>query len=95
MNYKLFVSLQRHATNPDAISLVGKTITVVEGPGAGQTATIVSYDSTTRPTRSTASGRRAGPGQQVRDPAEHGTLAGYAPVTDSYQVVLTSSRPRR
>ncbi|MHC4427668.1 MAG: beta strand repeat-containing protein, partial [Planctomycetota bacterium] len=38
LSYNLIVQLQRHETNPDAIELVGKILTIVEGTGAGQTA---------------------------------------------------------
>ena len=44
MHYALVLSLQHHATNPNALSLEGKRITVVSGPGEGQTALITSYD---------------------------------------------------
>ena len=45
--YDLIVSLQRHATNPVAIELRNMTITVVDGAGKGQTATITGYDAET------------------------------------------------
>ena len=38
--YNLVLSLQRQPTNPDFVSLEGKTITVIDGGGKGQTATI-------------------------------------------------------
>ena len=44
MSYELNVSLQRHATNPDAIELVGKQVSIVDGDGQGQSGTIVAYD---------------------------------------------------
>ena len=67
MSYKLFVSLQQHATNPDAISLAGKTITIVEGPGAGQTATIVATTRRPARTRSTRVWATApGPGSKFQ-----------------------------
>ena len=92
MNYKLFVSVQRHDTNPDAVTLVGKTITVVDGPGAGQTATITGYDSTNQTyTLDRKWTTAVGPGSKFEIQQSTATLAGYAPVTDSYQVVLTSS----
>ena len=47
MHYSLYVSLQNHDTNPNALSLVGKQITITEGAGAGQTATITAYDPAT------------------------------------------------
>src|SRR6185369_2706920 len=43
-SYDLNMTVQRHDTNEDAINLVGKTMTVVSGTGAGRTATIVGYD---------------------------------------------------
>ena len=42
--HDLIISLQRHATNPNAISLAGKQITITSGDCAGETATIVAYD---------------------------------------------------
>jgi len=92
MSYRMFVSLQRHATNPDAITLAGKTITIVEGPGAGQTATIVSYDSTTSTyTLDRKWSTAPGPGSKFQIEQSTDTLSGYTPTTDAYQVVLTSS----
>ena len=44
MKYSLFISLEHHDTNPNALSLVGKQITITEGAGAGQTASITGYD---------------------------------------------------
>ena len=38
------LSLQRQPTNPDFVSLEDKTITVIDGGGKGQTATITDYD---------------------------------------------------
>src|SRR5258705_5435690 len=48
MGYQLNLSLQRHATNLNAIALVDKTLTIVDGTGKGQTGTIVAYDPETR-----------------------------------------------
>jgi hypothetical protein len=44
LSYNLNVSLQRHLTNPAAIALVGKTVKIIGGTGAGQTASITGYD---------------------------------------------------
>ena len=41
--YELVVSLQRHDTNPKAISLVNKDITILTGEGRGLQGRIVSY----------------------------------------------------
>jgi len=43
-NYDLNISIQGHATNDNAISLVGKTLTIVDGTGKGQSARIGQYD---------------------------------------------------
>ncbi len=43
-SYELNISLQGHETNPQAIGLVGKTLTIVDGTGKGQTAQILGYD---------------------------------------------------
>ena len=44
MSYELNVSLQGHDSNQSAIDLVNRTLTIVEGTGAGQSATITGYD---------------------------------------------------
>jgi hypothetical protein len=44
MSYELVISLQDHEFNDKAIDLVDKTLTIVEGAGAGQSATISAYD---------------------------------------------------
>ena len=60
--YNLVLSLQRQPTNPDFVSLEGKTITVIDGARQGQSATITGYDAETRKytvdARSATSGRR-------------------------------------
>src|SRR5262249_16506765 len=46
-SYDLNMTVQRHGTNEDAINLVGKTMTVVDGTGTGRSATVVAYDAKT------------------------------------------------
>jgi hypothetical protein len=48
IKYELVVSVQGHARNPAEVELKGKTLQVVEGPGAGQAATIAAYDPETK-----------------------------------------------
>ena len=90
--YELNISLQRHAINSDAIELVGKQITIVEGAGAGQSGTIVGYD---------AKNKVYTIDQQWMTPVDETSkfeieyyladeFSGYQPVGDSYSVVLTS-----
>ena len=43
MGYELIVSLQKHDQNPDAIDLVDKIFTIVDGDGKGQSAVIDDY----------------------------------------------------
>ncbi|HXG49762.1 MAG TPA: hypothetical protein VNO52_19245, partial [Methylomirabilota bacterium] len=92
--YELNVSLQRHTTNSDAIALNGKTVTIVEGTGRGQSATILAYDPETRDyllDRTWAvqpdSTSRFEITFDLR--TETGLAGEYSPVTDSYTVVLT------
>src|SRR5207248_7518288 len=47
-SYDLYISLPGHASNPNAISLAGKEITLVDGTGKGQTGTIASYNPETK-----------------------------------------------
>ena len=42
--YSLLASVQRHDTNADAITLVGKTLTIIAGKGKGQQAVITGYN---------------------------------------------------
>ncbi|HKI93353.1 MAG TPA: hypothetical protein VJ986_13715, partial [Gaiellaceae bacterium] len=91
ISYTLDISVQRHATNQQAVTLDGKTITIISGPGAGQTATITHYD----PQHQTYTLDRKwatapGPGSKFEISQSTSSLPGYQPVTDSYQVVLTS-----
>ncbi|HVP74739.1 MAG TPA: hypothetical protein VMS63_01865, partial [Gaiellaceae bacterium] len=91
MHYSLFISLQNHDTNPNALSLVGKQITITEGAGAGQTATITAYDpsnGTYTLDQSWATSPDNGSRFQITESTS--ALPGYEPVTDSYQVVLTN-----
>ncbi len=94
MKYTLFISLEHHATNPNALSLVGKQITITAGAGAGQTATITAYDpqnGTYTLDQQWATAPDAGSRFQITESTA--SLPGYAPVTDSYKVVLTSPVP--
>ena len=44
MGYQLFLSLQGHPANPAQINFAGDTVVITSGRGAGETATIQSYD---------------------------------------------------
>ena len=91
ISYTLDISVQRHATNQNAVTLDGKTITIVSGPGAGQTATITHYDpQTSTYTLDRKWATAPGPGSKFEISQSTSSLPGYQPVTDSYQVVLTS-----
>ena len=48
MNYELLISLQRKATNPNAVLLKDALITIVDGRGRGQQRTIKDYDAESR-----------------------------------------------
>ncbi|MBI3095551.1 MAG: hypothetical protein HYY97_11840, partial [Rhodocyclales bacterium] len=47
-SYNLNISLQRHDTNKDAISLVGKQVTLTTGANKGTSARILAYDAATK-----------------------------------------------
>ncbi|HEX6132112.1 MAG TPA: hypothetical protein VF044_10290, partial [Actinomycetota bacterium] len=87
-SYDLLVSLQRHATNPDAITLVNKTITIIEGTGTGQTATIEAYDPETR--RYTLD-REWTISPDATSRFQISQALTYNPLLDEYQVILTGS----
>ena len=91
IHYTLNVSLQYHAVNEQALTLDGKTITIVSGPGVGQTATITHYDPQTATyTLDRKWATAPGPGSRFEISQSTASLPGYQPSTDSYQVVLTS-----
>ena len=98
--YQLNVSIQRHATNPSAISLAGKTITIIAGTGKGLTGTIAAYDPGSR-TYTLATPWPAAPDLNAPDSSsefaisldpttEFPTFKDASPVTDTYTAVLTS-----
>ena len=91
-HYTLFVSLQQHDVNESALSLDGKRITIVSGPGAGQTATITHYEPATATyTLDTKWSTPPGPGSRFEISEPTSALPGYTPSTDQYQVVLTKA----
>ena len=95
MNYTLNLSLQHHATNPNALTLEGKQLTIVSGPGEGQTATITGYDPETLTyTLDTGDTQWATPptsDSKFEITESTAALPGYQPSSDSYKVVLTSA----
>ncbi|MEY2518221.1 MAG: large repetitive protein, partial [bacterium] len=94
--YSLLASVQRHDTNADAISLVGKTLTIVAGTGKGQQAVITGYN----PEYMTTSGALDEAYTLDRafaiapDPTSRFEIADtptIPPVDDSYDLVLTGT----
>ncbi|MGB8167836.1 MAG: calcium-binding protein, partial [Chthoniobacteraceae bacterium] len=47
-SYELNMSVENHPTNPNALALEGKILTIIDGTGRGQTAKITAYDPETR-----------------------------------------------
>ncbi|MDI1313706.1 FlgD immunoglobulin-like domain containing protein, partial [Prosthecobacter sp.] len=90
MSYELNVSVQRHDTNTDAIELVGKQITIVDGGGVGQTGTILAYDA--KNNTYTVDQEWTGVDNTSKFKIEYhlrDEFSGYTPVGDSYSMVLT------
>lgn len=92
LSYELNISLQRHATNDDAIELVGKQIRIVDGAGEGNTGRIVAYDAATGTytvdqdwTTPVAADSKFEIEYHLED-----EFSGYEPVNDAYSMVLTS-----
>ncbi|MDA1232620.1 MAG: hypothetical protein O2856_17760, partial [Planctomycetota bacterium] len=93
VSYQLNVSLQRHKTNTDAIELVGKQITIVDGVGVGQTGTILAYDAKSR-TYTVDRNWATQLNNRSKFEIEYylrEEFNGYAPVGDSYSVQLTTT----
>ncbi|MDG1365231.1 MAG: FlgD immunoglobulin-like domain containing protein [Akkermansiaceae bacterium] len=92
ISYELNISLQRHARNDEAIELVGKQITIVDGTGEDQTAEILAYDaiskSYTVDRKWEMNVDETSKFEIEYDLAEE--FSGYQPVRDSYSMVLTS-----
>ena len=93
IGYGLNISLQRHATNSDAIELVGKQITITDGTGQGQTAQILAYDAKTKTyTVDQAWGTAVGADSQFEIEFHlEDEFSGYEPVGDTYSIVLSSA----
>ncbi|MCK5643193.1 MAG: hypothetical protein KAJ19_20460, partial [Gammaproteobacteria bacterium] len=91
LSYKLNVSIQRHKTNPSAISLIGKQVEIVEGTGIGQTAEIVGYDALTNTYTIDTKWTGAFDNTSRFEVSYHmaDEFPSYVPVSDTYQVVLT------
>ncbi|MCB1128160.1 MAG: hypothetical protein KDM81_16825, partial [Verrucomicrobiae bacterium] len=88
-SYDLIVSLQRHPKNDNTLELQGKAITIVEGTGVGQMATILGYD----PEGNIFSIDRnwaVAPDATSRFEIS-ATRDDFTPVTDSYDLVLTGA----
>ena len=83
-SYELLISLQRQTPSDAQISLVGATITIVEGAGRGQSKTIKAYDPETPHVH--ARGRHApvdaGPDEPLRDLAGEQRRAGHRQLPD-------------
>jgi len=104
--YDLIISLPGHEINQNALELTDKTLTVVEGPGRGQTAVISAYDPETKayalatdqawtvPPDSTSryeiTTRLSVESQSPNAKDYNGTYLGESPVIDQYTVVLTA-----
>ena len=96
-NYTLLVSLQRHETNAEAITLVGKTLTIVDGTGKGESGIITAYNAETQTytldrrlcfTTSNCVAPDATSRYQIAQSMTE--FSSYQPTTDTYQIVLTS-----
>ena len=85
-NYDLTLSLQRHASNPNAISLVGQRITIVAGTGKGESAFITAYDPESK---KYTLDRQLTVAPDATSEYEIDQAVNITPVTDTYQVVLT------
>jgi hypothetical protein len=103
MGYDLIVSLQKHDQNEDAIDLVGKILTLVDGNGKGQSGTITGYQSEYKEYTLTPSATWSTPPDQntlyeitallsnetAGADTPYSDQLGQHPVTDDYVVVLT------
>jgi Ca2+-binding RTX toxin-like protein/phage tail sheath gpL-like len=93
LSYQLNISIQRHETNKSAITLVGKQIAVVEGPGLeNQPAEIIAYDARTNTYTIDADWAHAVDATTRFEISYHmaDEYPDYTPVFDTYQIVLTS-----
>ncbi len=104
MNYQLYLSLQGHNANPAQANFTGDTVVITSGTGAGETATIQSYDAErslfilSTPFALPGGGTAVAPDQTSRfqiqqnldQNSQYTTQEGQTPNQDSYQVVLTS-----
>jgi hypothetical protein len=106
MRYDLIISVPSHPTNTQALSLEDKTLTIIDGSGAGQTATIASYDQESKGFILDLEGDWSGiPDWDSQyeittrlsdesEPPQHNYNDGYLtnkPVTDDWSVVLTAA----
>ncbi|MFL6014724.1 MAG: beta strand repeat-containing protein, partial [Gaiellaceae bacterium] len=92
--YSLVVSLERQPTNADFVRLDGKTITIIDGPGQGQSTTIGHYDPETHVFTldsglPLAKGSKFEISQSMSDFVDTQGHPLYHPTNDSYDVVLT------
>jgi len=87
ISYRLNVSVPEHATNPDVLDLVDKTVKIVSGKGVGQMATITGYDPTQRQF-TIAPGWAAAP--DATSKIQIGSAVNIDPVDDRYELVLTN-----
>src|SRR6185295_8652608 len=85
--YQLNISLQRHETNQAALELQGKQITIIQGTGTGQTATITGYNPEFRLFTINAPWSQPVDATSVFQIRE---AINPLPVSDSYELVLTS-----
>lgn len=93
MRYQLNISAQRHLTNPNAISLVGMQLAIVEGTGQGQSGTITAYREngtySVRPLGTWAESLDLTSQYQITY-EETFARSGYRPTQDTFDAVLTA-----
>ncbi|MCK9231001.1 MAG: hypothetical protein M0P18_10020, partial [Syntrophales bacterium] len=92
LSYQLNMSLQRHEVNPEAIALVGKRVTIIEGTGAGQSRIISAYNPQTNE-YTFESPWSTPPDETSRYEIGYGMQSefpGYVPGFDTYTIVLTT-----
>lgn len=92
LSYQMNISLQRHEVNPDAIALVGKRVTIIEGTGAGQSRIISAYNPQTNE-YTFESPWSTQPDETSRYEIGYSMQSefpGYVPGFDTYTIVLTT-----
>ena len=105
LDYQLIISLPGQAPNENQLSLVGKTLTFIEGPAEGKEAIVTAYDPRTQ---TFVLSREVSPeavlgdkfeltfdpynDSQLADEPDAGEKFGEnSPITDTYDVVLTGA----